>query len=64
MCHVLFHRAENAENGEINKVRNQLTNDFGSVPETARYYKVGFTNVHLTVGTGNESRQLKLLIDL
>lgn len=31
--------AVNAENGEINKVKNQLTNEFGSVPDTARYYK-------------------------
>ncbi|XP_053388072.1 aconitate hydratase, mitochondrial-like [Mercenaria mercenaria] len=31
--------AVNAENGEINKVRNQLTGEFGSVPETGRYYK-------------------------
>lgn len=31
--------AVNEENGEINKVRNQLTGEFGSVPETARYYK-------------------------
>ncbi|XP_046573032.1 aconitate hydratase, mitochondrial-like [Haliotis rubra] len=31
--------AVNSENGEINKVRNQLSGEFGSVPETARYYK-------------------------
>ncbi|XP_052771754.1 aconitate hydratase, mitochondrial-like [Mya arenaria] len=31
--------AVNAENGEINNVRNQLTNEFGTVPETGRYYK-------------------------
>ncbi|XP_074647169.1 aconitate hydratase, mitochondrial-like [Tubulanus polymorphus] len=31
--------AVNADNGEINKVKNQLTGDLGSVPDTARYYK-------------------------
>ena len=31
--------ATNAENGELNKVRNQFTKEFGPVPETARYYK-------------------------
>ena len=31
--------AINAENGEANKVRNQLTGEFGAVPETAIYYR-------------------------
>ncbi|OMH84481.1 Aconitate hydratase, mitochondrial [Zancudomyces culisetae] len=31
--------AINAENGEANKVRNQLTNKWDAVPATARYYK-------------------------
>ncbi|VDM55373.1 unnamed protein product [Angiostrongylus costaricensis] len=35
----LFLTAVNAENGEMNKVRNHLTDAFGTVPETARYYK-------------------------
>uniref|UniRef100_A0A8L8KE20 Aconitate hydratase, mitochondrial n=1 Tax=Heligmosomoides polygyrus TaxID=6339 RepID=A0A8L8KE20_HELPZ len=35
----LFLAAMNAENGEMNKVRNRLSNSFGSVSETARYYK-------------------------
>lgn len=35
----MFIGAINSENGEVNKVKNQLTNEFGSVPETARYYK-------------------------
>lgn len=35
----MFIGAINAENNEVNKVKNQLTNEFGSVPETARYYK-------------------------
>lgn len=35
----MFIGAVNAENGEVNKVKNQLTGEFGSVPETARHYK-------------------------
>lgn len=35
----LFLTAVNSENGEMNKIRNQLTNEFGTVPETARFYK-------------------------
>jgi aconitate hydratase len=35
----LFLTAVNAENEEMNKVRNQLTGDFDTVPQTARYYK-------------------------
>lgn len=31
--------AVNDENGEVNTVRNKLTNEFGSVPDTARDYK-------------------------
>lgn len=31
--------AINSENGEMNTVRNQVTNEFGGVPETARFYK-------------------------
>ena len=35
----LFLTAVNAENGEMNSIRNQLTNEFGKVNDTARYYK-------------------------
>lgn len=35
----MFIGAVNAENNEVNKVKNQLTSQYGSVPETARYYK-------------------------
>lgn len=35
----MFIGAVNAENGEVNKVKNQLTNEYGSVPDTARHYK-------------------------
>lgn len=35
----LFLTATNAENGEMNKVRNQVTKEFGPVPETGRFYK-------------------------
>ena len=33
-------RAINEENKEMNKVKNQLTGEYGPVPDTARYYKV------------------------
>ena len=32
--------ATNADNMELNKVKNQLTQEYGGVPDTARYYKV------------------------
>lgn len=32
-------RAINSENGEANKIKNQLTGDWGTVPDTARHYK-------------------------
>uniref|UniRef100_A0A7I4YD01 aconitate hydratase n=1 Tax=Haemonchus contortus TaxID=6289 RepID=A0A7I4YD01_HAECO len=35
----MFLTAVNAENGEMNKVRNHITNTYGTVPDTARYYK-------------------------
>ncbi|XP_072931717.1 probable aconitate hydratase, mitochondrial [Epargyreus clarus] len=35
----MFITATNAENGELNKVRNQLTGEWGPVPATARAYK-------------------------
>uniref|UniRef100_A0A0N5AL68 Aconitate hydratase, mitochondrial n=1 Tax=Syphacia muris TaxID=451379 RepID=A0A0N5AL68_9BILA len=35
----LFLTAVNAENGEMNKVRNQETSSYGPVAETARFYK-------------------------
>ena len=35
----MFIGAINEENGEANNVRNQLTNEWGKVPDTARYYK-------------------------
>ena len=33
-------RATNVENKEMNKVKNQLTGAYGTVPDVARYYKV------------------------
>lgn len=44
--------AINAENGEMNKVRNQVTNAYGSVPETARFYKANNVN-WVVVGDDN-----------
>lgn len=35
----MFISATNAENNELNKIRNQKTGDYGAVPETARHYK-------------------------
>ncbi|KAK7604136.1 hypothetical protein V9T40_004409 [Parthenolecanium corni] len=37
----MFLTATNAENGELNKVKNRLTGTWGSVPEVARAYKAG-----------------------
>lgn len=34
-----FLRATNAENGELNKIKNQLTGNYGGVSEVARAYK-------------------------
>lgn len=34
------------ENGKANSVRNALTQEFGPVPDTARYYKVRFLSLH------------------
>ena len=40
-CYFLcYYSAVNAENREMNKVRNQITGEYGPVPDTARYYKV------------------------
>jgi len=33
-------RAVNEENNEANNIKNRLTNEWGKVPDTARYYKV------------------------
>eukprot|EP00794_Sanderia_malayensis_P009083 gene9083-10052_t len=35
----MFIGAINSENGQANNIRNQLTGDFGTVPDTARHYK-------------------------
>ena len=35
-----FPSATNAENKEMNNIKNQLTGEYGSVPDTARHYKV------------------------
>lgn len=48
----MFIGAVNAENNEVNKVKNQLTQEYCSVPDTARYYKskgIGW----ITVGEDN-----------
>lgn len=35
----MFIGATNAENGEMNKIKNQLTGEWGGVPDVARHYK-------------------------
>ncbi|CAD6185650.1 unnamed protein product [Caenorhabditis auriculariae] len=40
----LFLTAVNAENGDMNKVRNQVNGEFGTVPDTARFYKAKGVN--------------------
>ncbi|XP_046856176.1 aconitate hydratase, mitochondrial-like [Xenia sp. Carnegie-2017] len=40
----MFIAAVNEENGEANKVRNQLNGEYGAVPDTARYYKANGVN--------------------
>lgn len=35
----MFIGAVNAENGEMNKIKNQLTGEWGKVPDVARHYK-------------------------
>ena len=37
---LCVYRAVNAENNEMNKVKNHITGEYGPVPDTARYYKV------------------------
>lgn len=36
-------RAINSENGEANKIKNQVTGEWGGVPDVARAYKVYLT---------------------
>jgi hypothetical protein len=37
---IVIFRAINEENGEANNIKNRLNNQWGKVPDTARYYKV------------------------
>lgn len=37
--YLIFYRATNAENSEMNKIKNQLTGEWGAVPDVARHYK-------------------------
>jgi len=36
------YRAVNSENDKVNNVKNQLTGEYGAVPDTARDYKVNY----------------------
>ncbi|XP_028395483.1 aconitate hydratase, mitochondrial-like [Dendronephthya gigantea] len=40
----MFIAAVNEENNEANNVKNQLTGDYGAVPDTARHYKANGVN--------------------
>lgn len=48
----MFIGAINEENGEANNIRNQITNQFGKVPDVARYYKANKLN---WVAVGDEN---------
>jgi aconitate hydratase len=48
----MFIGATNAENDEMNKIRNQQTNDWGTVPDVARAYKKAGTK---WVAVGDEN---------
>merc|ERR1712188_229549 len=48
----MFIGAINDENGEANKLKNQITGEYGTVPEVARYYKAQGIN-WVTVGDVN-----------
>lgn len=47
--YLIFFRAINIENDEANKIKNQLTGEWGSVPDTARHYKVLIEFDHIQV---------------
>jgi aconitate hydratase len=42
--------AVNAENDKINCVKNQLTGEYGAVPDVARHYKAGDNALVLFLG--------------
>lgn len=48
----MFIGAINEENGEANNVKNLVTGEYGSVPDTARYYKANGIN-WVTIGDVN-----------
>lgn len=48
----MFITATNADNGELNKVKNQATGEWGGVPDTARAYKAKGIN-WVTIGDEN-----------
>jgi len=42
MLLAFIHRAVNSENDKVNNIKNQLTGEYGAVPDTARDYKVNY----------------------
>lgn len=57
--HILCYRATNSENGEINKVKNLLTEEYGAVPATGRYYKVKHYHLKINYSIDKKKRILK-----
>jgi hypothetical protein len=50
--------AINAENGEANKVKNQVTGEYGAVPATARDYKAKGTPISSVEGYADDRNQM------
>lgn len=57
MLNVFACRAINAENGEMNKIKNQLTGQYGAVPDVARDYKAKGIK-WVAIGDENYGREL------
>ena len=58
----MFLTAVNAENGEMNKVQNKHTGDWGAVPDTARAYKAAGVQ-WCVIGDDNYGVYLTNIID-
>ena len=61
--HLVHHfnfRATNAENGELNKIKNQMTGNYGGVSEVARAYKAKGVK-WVAIGDENYGKELILI---
>ena len=45
----ICYSAINSVNGEANKLQNQITGEWSGTPDTARQYKVAFTNMSIVL---------------